>query len=317
MGLWLVHGDEPLMVQWLIDACRPIWQAHRQHVSRLELTSAKSWLTAESELASLSLFDDNNALIITGNHKPDAAMIATLAQFADEANQGAHGHHLLWCLPKQDKKSQATKALRLFAERGMMIEASLPNERARRELLQVKAQEFGLTLTNEAWSLLLTHTEHNLLTAYQTLWRLSFLYPNATIDGEILQAGLVEGAAFSSFDLSDAMLGGNPNKSLQILHQLRQSDTAPSRVLWTVATDARHILQLQAGKSPDSLGIWRSKQSLYTAAARRTHAVSHAWAAQIFAIDKAIKGVSGLDAWQLLHDLVLSIASGEKLPTAK
>ena len=38
-GLWLVHSDEPLMIQWLIDACRPIWQANHQVMKRIDLTS--------------------------------------------------------------------------------------------------------------------------------------------------------------------------------------------------------------------------------------------------------------------------------------
>ena len=36
-GLWFLHSDEPLMIQWLIDACRPIWQANHQVMKRIDL----------------------------------------------------------------------------------------------------------------------------------------------------------------------------------------------------------------------------------------------------------------------------------------
>ena len=70
-GFWLIHSDEPLISQWLIDACRPIWQAHEQTIKRIELTSAKSWTNVIAELDSLSLFGDASAIIVSGNHKPD------------------------------------------------------------------------------------------------------------------------------------------------------------------------------------------------------------------------------------------------------
>lgn len=41
-GLWLLHSDEPLMIQWLIDACHPIWQANHQVMKRIDLTSPKA-----------------------------------------------------------------------------------------------------------------------------------------------------------------------------------------------------------------------------------------------------------------------------------
>ena len=73
-GLWLAHGDEPLLSQWLIDAMRPHWRAQNYAIKRIELISVKSWQEVLSELGSQSLFDDASALIVTGNHKPDKAV---------------------------------------------------------------------------------------------------------------------------------------------------------------------------------------------------------------------------------------------------
>lgn len=101
-GLWLAHGDEPLLTQWLTDAMRPIWQHDGQEVKRLELVSSKSWQDALAELNSLSLFANATALIVTGNHKPDKTTLAEIESLAQTESENC----LLWLLPKQDKRAK-------------------------------------------------------------------------------------------------------------------------------------------------------------------------------------------------------------------
>ena len=153
-GLWLAHGDEPLLSQWLIDALRPHWRAQNYAIKRIELISVKSWQEVLSELGSQSLFDDASALIVTGNHKPDKAVITELERFAVEAQTGTHSHSLLWLTPKQDKRSQSSKWFTPFAQYGHVIDCNLYNEQQRQQLLQIQAQQFGLRLSQEALSLI-------------------------------------------------------------------------------------------------------------------------------------------------------------------
>ncbi|MGM8887980.1 hypothetical protein ACS8FD_18790 [Psychrobacter sp. 1U2] len=134
-GLWLAHGNEPLLSQWLIDTMRPHWRAQNYAIKRIELISVKSWQEVLSELGSQSLFDDASALIVTGNHKPDKAVIAELERFAQEAQTGAHNHSLLWLTSKQDKRSQSSKWFAPFAQYGHVIDCNLYNEQQRQQLL--------------------------------------------------------------------------------------------------------------------------------------------------------------------------------------
>lgn len=271
-GLWLAHGDEPLLQQWLIDALRPHWREQNYAIKRIELISVKSWQEVLSELSSLSLFDDASALIVTGNHKPDKDTISELEQFAIDAQAGAHSHSLLWLTPKQDKRSQSSKWFAPFAKYGQVIDGNLYDERARQQLLQVQAEQFGLRLSQEAWHLLMSHTEHHLLSAYQTLWRLSYLFApklskndndiSATdkdnsssgshktlaLDITDLQAALVSDAQFSVFDLSDAMLAGNSMQVAKIMFQLQTTDEPTTLVLWAISKDMRLIMALMDGQ---------------------------------------------------------------------
>lgn len=308
-GLWLAQGDEALLQQWLIDALRPHWRAQNYAIKRIELISVKSWQEVLSELSSLSLFDDASALIVTGNHKPDKAIITELERFAIDAQTGAHSHSLLWLTPKQDKRAQSSKWFAHFAQYGHIIDCNLYDERQRQQLLQVQAQQFGLRLSQDAWQLLMSHTEHHLLSAYQTLWRLSYLFaptlsafnpkqqpqpdhhsgndadkssmpelssnntsPEAkplALDITDLQAALVSDAQFSVFDLSDAMLAGDLRQVTKIILQLKATDEPTTLVLWAISKDMRQIMALMDGQDPQALGIWRSKQGLYQQACRR------------------------------------------------
>lgn len=309
-GLWLVHTDEPLLIDWLIDVCRPIWSKNNQIIKRMELSSPKSWHDVISELHDLSLFGESTALIVTGKHKPDTKdkiLISALSQFAKDVADGHTQNHLIWCLPKQDKKSLSTKSIQLFDKDGMLIDGNIYDERLRREFLTFKAQRLDLSLDGTAWQMLMGATEGNLLSAYQALWRLSFLPHSDIVSTDELKQALIAGADFNVFDLSDALINGNAPKALNILRHLKQTDTAPSIVLWAIAKDARLILQIQAGKDPKGLGIWSNKVQMYINTAHRTQALSHTWLNQIYAIDKMIKGISADNAWLRLERLCLDV----------
>lgn len=330
-GLWLAHGDEPLLHQWLIDALRPQWRAQNYAIKRIELISVKSWQEVLSELGSQSLFDDASALIVTGNHKPDKAVIAELERFATDAQTGAHSHSLLWLTAKQDRRAQSSKWFAPFTQYGHVIDCNLYNEQQRQQLLQIQAQQFGLRLSQEAWQLLMSHTEHHLLSAYQTLWRLSYLFApelvanshdattaatnpkNVALDITDLQAALVSDAQFSVFDLSDAMLAGNSAQVAKIIFQLKATDEPTTLVLWAISKDMRQIMALLDGQDPQALGIWRSKQGLYQQACRRQSKVQTTkWPALIYRCDQAVKGVVRQPAWELLLQAALAL-SGQRL----
>lgn len=319
-GLWLAHGDEPLLNQWLLDALRAIWQQQNYSITRVDLASVKTWQEVLSELGSLSLFDDATAVIVTGNHKPDKSISTELERFAQEAQSGNNSNSVLWLTSKLDKRAQKAKWFSLFATLGHVIDCNLYQEQQRQQILQVRAQQFGLQLTTDAWQLLMSHTEHHLLSAYQTLWRLSYLFAPTlaqsgvvSLDIDDLQAALVSNAQFSVFDLSDAMLAGNSSQVVKIIDQLRATDEPTPLVLWTISKDMRLVAQLMDGQDPNAIGIWRSKQSMYQAACRRQSPAEVAqWPDLLYRCDQAIKGVIRQPAWELLLQAALILA-GKRL----
>lgn len=307
-----MHGDEDLLSQWLIEKMSPNWHRHHMSITRMDITSTKSWQQILAELNSMSLFEDNKAIIAHGNHKPDKEGLAELTQFATSDPTNC----LVVISDKYDKKSQNTAFFQLCDKFGQVIECHLYQEQQREQLLQQHAQDFGLTLTKNAWQLLMAQTQHNLLAAYQSLWRLSYLYaitdhsPTSlvTIDEHQLLDGLVSQSIFTTFDLSDAMLAGDAPQVATILQQLKASEEPESLVLWVIAKDMRNILSLQSGANYQSLGIWQNKQHLYSKALHRhSHESTQFWPNALYQADQAIKGLIQQPAWELLYQLAFRL----------
>ncbi len=312
-GLWLLHGDETLLAQWLIERLQPQWQAQQLAIQRFEITAAKIWPEILAALNGLSLFDDSKVIIAQGNHKPDKDSLAELQAFASDASQNC----LIVISDKYDKKSQQSAFFQLCVTQGQVIDCQLTQPQQREQLHSQQAQQFGLNLTKEAWQLLLAQTQHNLLTAYQSLWRLSYLYapaydtsqPLITIDETQLRDGLVSQSRYTTFDLSDAMLQGNIAQVVTIFQQLRRAEEPESLILWVIAKDMRSIQSLLAGASFQSLGIWSNKQGLYNQALRRhSLASTQDWANRLYSCDQAIKGLVAQPAWELLLQAALLVA---------
>lgn len=306
VGLWLLHGDEPLLMQWLIDEFRQLFKQFDQPTKHINLTSNKDWYEVLAELDSLSLFGGDNAVLLTGKIAPSADVLNKLGDFTEAVKAGQTTHSLIYELPKQDKKAQTSKLFKLFSTHGSVIDCQLYDEKMRWQVLSLKAQKFGISLDESAWQLLLADTEHNLLAGYQTLWRLSDLYPNTqNISIDALKNALVSDYNYSIFMLCDTLLAGDIHKTLHILHELKRTNTAPSLILWGLTKEIRTLLQLKH-KSPQELGIWQSKLSLYHTAQTRLR-INDSHLAELYELDTLIKGVKTGNIWQALEMFILKI----------
>lgn len=313
-GIWLLHGDEPLLPQWFLQKLQPHWQ--HANVCRMDITGVQSWQDILSELNSLSLFDEKTVVIAQGNHKPDKKLLADLQTFAEQNQENC----LIVISEKFDKKSQKSAFFQLFATHGQVIDCQLYQETHRYAVLQAKAVQFGLSLEQSAWQQLMTQTEGNLLSAYQCLWRLSYLFNPVLanmviIDEKMLQNALVSQSHFTTFQLSDAMLAGDAYKVIEILNHLKQAEEPESLVLWVIAKDMRLLQSLASGESFANLGIWQSKQPLYQTALnhhQQNRQNFAEWTDLLYQCDKAIKGLIAQPAWELLYQSALAL-TGVKL----
>ena len=290
-GVWVLHGQEPLLEQNLLDALRKSWLKHEVERQRHDLNSVSDWKNVFNALNSLSLFSQNLGIEAHGNIKPDANGLKLLKQYIQ------HNEHnlLVIVMPKQDSSSLKSAFFQTVEANGVVVALTATYPQDRQRILAVEAEKLGIQLKNDAWAWLEQNHEHNLLAAKNSLMRVADTFPDQKqIDIENLQQCLQDQSRYSTFDLSDALLNGNLALSVKIFQYLVESGEPNSLILWTISKEMRLLMQLyEQPQNALQLGIWKTKISTYQQALRRLNPQGFStWPQLLLRVDASIKGLS-------------------------
>ena len=240
-GAWVLHGQEPLLEQNLIDAFRASWQKQEIERQRFDITSVSDWKTVFNALNSLSLFSSQLAIEVHGNIKPDANGLKELKSYLQ------HNEHnlLLVVMPKQDASSLKTAFFQTIDANGVNVALTANYAKDRQQILAVEAQKLGIKLANDAWQWVEQHHEHNLLAAKNSLMRVSDTFADVDIiQIDHLYSCLQDQSRYTTYDLNDAMLQGNLAQSIKIFQYLIASGEPMSLILWSISKDMRLLMAL-------------------------------------------------------------------------
>ena len=305
-GAWVLHGQEPLLEQNLMDAFRASWQKQEIERQRYDISSVSDWKTVFNALNSLSLFSTQLAVEVHGNIKPDAAGLKLLKSFLQHNEQNL----LLIVMPKQDSSSLKTSFFQTIDANGVNVALTANYPRDRQQILAVEADKLGIKLANDAWAWLEQHHEHNLLAAKNSLMRVSDTFAEVdVIEIEHLYACLQDQSRYSTYDLSDALLAGNLAQSIKIFQYLMASGEPLSLILWSISKEMRLLMQLfEQPQNALQLGIWKTKVSQYQQALRRLSPQTFlAWPSLLIRIDASIKGLGYENAEHLVQQAIASM----------
>lgn len=290
-GVWILHGQEPLLEQNVLDALRKSWTKHEVERQRYDLNSVSDWKTVFNALNSLSLFSQNLAIEVHGNIKPDANGLKQLKHYIQHNEQNL----LLVIMPKQDSNSLKSSFFQLVEANGVVVPLTANYPQDRQRILSNEADQLGIQLNQDAWLWLEQHHEHNLLAAKNSLMRVADTFSDQKLIGiEHLQECLQDQSRYSTFDLSDALISGNLALSIKIFQYLEESGEPYSLILWTISKEMRLLMQLyEQPQNALQLGIWKNKISIYQQSLRRLnpHAFLN-WPELLLRVDAAIKGLS-------------------------
>lgn len=305
-GAWVLHGQEPLLEQNLIDAFRASWQKQEIERQRFDITSVSDWKTVFNALNSLSLFSSQLAIEVHGNIKPDANGLKELKSYLQHNEQNL----LLVVMPKQDASSLKTAFFQTIDANGVNVALTANYAKDRQQILAVEAEKLGIKLANDAWQWLEQHHEHNLLAAKNSLMRVSDTFADVDIiQIEHLYSCLQDQSRYTTYDLNDAMLQGNLAQSIKIFQYLIASGEPMSLILWSISKDMRLLMALfEQPQNALQLGIWKTKVSLYQQALRRLNpSVFLAWPALLLRIDASIKGLGHENPEHLVQQAIASL----------
>lgn len=209
--IYLISGDEPLLVQ---EACDQIRSSARQQGfnERVLYHGDKSfdWSQLLSEANSLSLFADRKILELRiDNGKPGDAGSKALVEYA---SQPSEDNLLLIVTPKLDGNAQRSKWFKALDKVGVTVQIWPINEQQLPHWLEQRLRTAGLNADRDTISLLAAQVEGNLLAAAQEVEKLKLLAPEGQVTPEMVSGMVTDSARYDVFSLIDKALHGDSRR---------------------------------------------------------------------------------------------------------
>jgi DNA polymerase-3 subunit delta len=294
LPIYLVSGDEPLLVDEASDAIRTRSRmaGFSERLVFFIERSAAVWEEVKQAAQALSLFASSRLIEIRmPGGKPGTTGGAALLQLFRAAGADLM---VLIVTGELDRDAQSAEWVHSAQELGAFLPIR-PVERSRLpQWLRSRFAAQGLTATDEAIALLAERSEGNLLAARQEIDRLALLLPKAaTVSVAEVEAGTADSARFDVFQLTDAVRASDPARALRVLSGLSAEGTEPPLVLWALSRELKGMQQ--RGGSAPRIAFAR----LVTRAARA---------------DRAAKGLIAGDSWDELALLAVEMCGRRTLP---
>ena len=322
-SLYVLHGDEPLLVQEAADAVRAAARAQgfSERSVHTVMGAHFDWSAVLAACGSLSLFADRQLIELRiPNGKPGKDGSAAIQQLV-EGLAGNDGVLVLVLLPRLDRQTRSGAWFAALEGGGVCIQVdpierqALPGWIAQRLALQgqrVAAGEEG----QHTLAFFADRVEGNLLAAHQEIQKLGLLYPAGELSLAQVEAAVLNVARYDVFKLSEAVLAGQALRVQHMLDGLKAEGEAEVLVHWALAEDIRSLKRVKDAVTegrplPMALRdnrVWGLKARLFERVL--PHLTPAALAHLLEAAHKVDGIVKGLkqadwpaDGWQALHRL--------------
>jgi len=317
-GVYVIHGDEPLLALESADAIRAA--ARNSGCDEREVFTAErgfDWSELAQAGASQSLFGGRKIIelrIPTG--KPGTQGAAAIQAYCERLGKE---NVTLVSVPRLRKDEQGSRWFLALAGAGVVVEV-YPVERARLpDWIGARLARQGQRASAEALGFLADRVEGNLLAAYQEVQKLGLLLPKGELSAEQVNAAVANVARYDAYDCAAALLAGDTARYVRVLDGLRGEGESPVFILWALAEELRALLRirqgLEAGRQIEQLlrenRVWGERQAaLRTAAKRYPRAALERALAHAARIDRATKGVGPGAPWDEFVTLGLELLHG-------
>jgi len=317
--LYVVHGDEPLLVLEAADRIRIA--AGKAGFAEREIFTAEtgfSWANLLFSGNSLSLFGAQRLLDIRiPSGKPGIEGGKIIQQFCKDLPPDTV---TLITLPKLERQAQNALWFKALEQVGAVVTV-YPVERNRLpQWIQQRLAEQGQQADADTLVFLSDSVEGNLMAARQEIQKLALLLPPGKLSFDQVKDAVLDVARYDVFKLGEAMLTGDATRFARMTEGLRGEGEAPTLVLWVLTNEIRAMAKIKQGlRKGMALGqlmrsarIWESRQPLVEKALRRLAEPTLRLALQQAAtLDQLIKGLRAGDVWDELLQLGLLVARGK------
>jgi DNA polymerase-3 subunit delta len=283
--LYLLHGDEPLLVIEAGDAIRGA--ARKQGFEEREVIVAGTgfkWDDLFMAAGNLSLFGGSKLVDLRiPSGKPGREGSEALQRYIATLGPGIV---TLITLPELDWQAKKAAWVTALTNAGVAIECNAPPPARLPQWIAERLARQRQSAPREALAFIADHVEGNLLAAHQEIQKLGLIHPPGELTLEQVEAAVMNVARYDVSDLRDALKARDTVRAARTLEGLKGEDAAPPLVLWALATEAR---------SANTAG--------------RMAALLHA-----AKIDRMIKGLAQGDVWDEFLQLALKITRTRENP---
>lgn len=321
--LYVVHGDEPLLVQEITDILRAAARTAGHTERKVFVVSGAhfDWSGVVAASQALSLFADKQVMEIRiPSGKPGKDGSAALQRYVDTLCDDVVTIVQLPRLDGQQSKSAWFEALDA-AGVTIKVEAverkQLPAWLAKRLSLQQQRLADGEE-GERTLSFIADRVEGNLLAAHQELSKLALLFPAGVLTYEQVHASVLNVARYDVTKLTEAIFAGQVERTLRVLEGLQAEGEPPVMVHWMLADDLRALKRVREAMDtgtplPMALRtqrVWGVKERLFDRVLPRLadHQLAHLVEAASVC-DGIVKGLPHPDwppdPWGALKHLVL------------
>ncbi|HPT50659.1 MAG TPA: DNA polymerase III subunit delta [Accumulibacter sp.] len=315
--VYLVHGDEPLLVIEAADAIRAA--AKQRGFDERDVLTAMTgfnWNDLYHAAGSLSLFGGRKVidLRIPGG-KPGRDGSAALQDYCARPSPDSL---LLVTVNGLDWKEEKAAWVSALAAAGVVVKPMPPTIAELPAWLAGRLRRQRQSADAEGLRFIADRVEGNLLAAHQEILKLGVLFPQGALHLDQIRDAVLNVARYNLDGLREALLAGDVARLARTLDGLRQEGEAPLLVLWAMTEEVRALAEISAGlenRQPlemllKSARVWGTRQLLIKRALKRvTRQRATSALATAARIDRMIKGLDTGDVWNEFRRLGLSIAA--------
>jgi len=316
LPLYVLIGDEPLAQSECLDAIRQAARrAGADERSSFIVERNFNWQQINQFAQTLSLFSSLRILeIFIPSGKPGVDGGKALTELAANAIPETTTIIVLSSLEREAKNSAWFNALQNAA---VLIELKeiAPNQLPQWLSTRLAAQNQS---TDAASLAFIAHqVEGNLLAAYQEIQKLGLLYPSGEISAEAVREAVLNVSRYDAFQLGEAVLAGDTERTSRILQGLQDEGEQPVAVMNPLMWQLRPLVRIKQAEARGenvmnamtNARIYGDRQSLVKRAlARLSLRQLEAALQKLCDIDKTAKGVMQGDAWLELSRLCFGLA---------
>ncbi len=307
--IYLVSGDEPLLVDESVDAIRAAARAAGYLDRRVfAIERGFSWDELHHSAQSLSLFCERRLFELRmPSGKPDKG--AELLQ--ELAARPPPDLIVSIATGKLDKKSGDAPWVRAVEKQGVWVTVWPVDAAQMPEWLRARARGLRMEIEPKAAQLLVERVEGNLLAAKQELEKLRLLAPNEPISVDLVLRSVGDSARYDVFQLAQAAAAGDAARALHVLAGLKSEGVEPSLILWALVREVRGLWQARERERlrSDARSGWNlAAQPTSAALARRAKLPLARLLLQSSRTDRIIKGLALGDPWDAITALTGAFA---------